>query len=136
MAANFGRDISCLRSIKTGRFVSGWRLVAEACFRRLITRRGTLPGGEAEADYGLYLPDFVGKALTASLLAAIPGMVKNELEKDARVDDAIVSVVAVTRGPSVAIKLSARIDTADGPFDLQVLASELGVELLRLESAA
>ena len=41
---DFGFDTSCTTALRTGRFSSGPRLVAEACFRRLSTLRGTLRG--------------------------------------------------------------------------------------------
>ncbi|MTV47148.1 hypothetical protein GM528_12520, partial [Streptococcus pneumoniae] len=55
MTTYFGYDISCTRGMKSGRFVSGVELVAQAYYRRLTTTRGTLIGGEEEQNYGLNL---------------------------------------------------------------------------------
>jgi hypothetical protein len=62
MSTNYGRELSCTRTLKTGRYVSGVTVVAEAIYRRLTTPRGMLLGGESEGNYGLDLMSLVGSA--------------------------------------------------------------------------
>jgi len=68
----FGRDISCTTSLRTGRYSTGLRLVAEAAFRRLSTRRGTLQGGVDEENYGLDLSSLIGSTATEADAAGLP----------------------------------------------------------------
>lgn len=131
MTTNFGRDTSCLQSLRTGRFVSGVRLVAEAAYRRLTTPRGMLRGGEAEANYGLDLLDMLGKATTAALKAAMPGRIENELEKDERIETSRATILESkeTNG-AVTWDITIDCETAEGPFALQLRVSEVTIELL------
>ncbi len=69
---DFGREISCTDSLKTGRFSTGARLVAEAAYRRLTTPRGTLRGGEEEANYGIDLTEMCGATNVKLLQASLP----------------------------------------------------------------
>lgn len=139
MAANtnYGRDLSCTTSIRTGRFVSGPRLVAEALYRRFTTPRGTLRGTDREANYGLDLTSLVGSVQTKSDVAALPGKIRMEAEKDGRVEEINVVVKETTVGPGKAFSITIDGSTAEGPFELQLRVSEVRVELLgiRVEGA-
>jgi hypothetical protein len=136
MATEFGKDISCTTSLRTGRFSTGVRLVAEAAFRRLITPRGMLAGGEEEADYGLDLTELVGSAETDRDAAALPGRIESELKKDKRIESVTAEVTVSRNGPSTSLAVSIRGVTAEGPFTLQVAASDVTVELLGIETEA
>jgi hypothetical protein len=133
MATNFGRDISCLDSLRPGVFVSGARLVAEACYRRLTTPRGMLRGGEAEASYGLDLTNFVGSTTARADIASLEGRIRNELLKDERVSSVGVTIVVETTGPAKSLKIAINAATANGPFTLQVKVTEVTVKLLGIE---
>jgi phage baseplate assembly protein W len=122
--------------MRTGRLVSNARLVGEACYRRLSTPRGTLRGGEDEANYGLDLSELVGQAATPGLLASLPALIKNELEKDERVLDVEVDVQSVASGPSTVYLIDISVETSEGPFRLQLQVSDVTVELLGLAEAA
>ncbi len=129
---DFGRDTSATDGLRTGRFSTGARLVAEAAYRRLTTPRGTLRGGEHEADYGLDLTELVGSSTTKSDALALEGRISNELAKDERILSTVVSVVLATDGPSTSLDIQVSATTADGPFTLVLLASDVTVELLDL----
>lgn len=134
MAVEFGRDITCTDSLRTGRFSTGLRLVAEACYRRLITPRGTLRGGEDERNYGTDLTAYVGKGAPRKAAAALPGIIRSELLKDERVEAVDVDVLTVTEGPATTLPITVNVTTAAGPFELQLLASAVTVELLRVST--
>lgn len=127
---DFGRDVSCMRSIRSGRIVSGRRLVAEGFFRRLNTPRGTLRGEEEERDYGLDLEELIGNAQTASEVASLPGRIEAELRKDERADE--IEVVVVEKKGTVGreFEISISATTSEGPFELVLSASEVSVEIL------
>lgn len=127
---DFGRDTSCTDSLKTGRFATGLRLVAEACYRRLTTPRGMLRGGEDEANYGIDLSALCGSTNPRSDASALPGRIRNELVKDERVDEVDVEVLVVTSGAEVSFNIKVTVTTGAGPFTLNVLASSVSVALL------
>jgi hypothetical protein len=127
---DFGRDISCTDSLRTGRFSTGVRLVAEAVYRRLITPRGMLRGGEEDADYGLDLTDLIGSTNAESEAASLPDRIRAELLKDERIESVAVTLVNVRSGPGVTLLVTVEAVTGLGPFTLQLRASEVSVELL------
>lgn len=131
----FGKDTSCTTSLKSGRFVSGVRLVAEAAYRRLTTPRGMLRGGEEEANYGLDLAALIGSTASRSVAAALPGRIDAELRKDERIQKVDVTVLA-TGGKLATYHITIKCETAAGPFTLQVVASDVTVELLGISEAA
>jgi hypothetical protein len=130
MAVDFGRDISCVTSLRTGRFATGARLVAEAAYRRITTPRGSLIGGEEEADYGIDLVDMVGETDSPSLALALPAQITTELRKDERIDTVDVDVVRRVEGPAVTYDIAIHCTTAAGPFTLKVSVNDVTVELL------
>ena len=127
---------SCTDSRRTGRYVRGPELVAQACYRRLTTPRGTLRGGADEANYGLDLVGLVGTITTPAHVAALPGRIQNELRKDERVADVAADVVATQSGPGTVYTVTIRGTTADGPFRLVLAVSSVTVELVGLGGAA
>lgn len=129
----FGKDTSCTDELRPGQLVTGKRLLAEAIYRRLTTPRGTLLGGEEEADYGIDLLDLVGSASSKSDLAALPGRIQNELLKDPRIDSVSALVTSSSFGPSLSVTIEIDVISSEGPFDLQLSVNEVSVELLRLE---
>ncbi len=129
---DLGRDTSCTDSIKTGRFASGPRLVAEAAYRRLDTKRGSLRGGEEEANYGIQLSAYCGSTNPRADAAALPGRIRAELAKDERIGKVDVAVLIVTIGAGVGFEITINAETAEGPFELVLLASAVTVELLRI----
>lgn len=133
---SFGRDISCTDSLKTGRYATGLRLVAEACYRRLTTPRGSLRGGEDEQNYGFDLKQFVGTTNAKAVAASLPGRIKNELTKDERVETVEVDVLVSSDGIGSTFTITIEVGTADGPFELQIAITDVTVALLGISEAA
>lgn len=129
---DFGRDISCLDGLRTARQATGAQLVAEAAYRRLITPRGTLHGGDGENDYGFDLADMIGAVTSSAQRAAIESQAQMELLKDERLNAVDVSIVEVKTGPSTSWTVTIKGETDAGPFDLVLSVSEATVQLLGL----
>lgn len=113
---DFGRDIACTDSLRTGRYATGLRVVAEALYRRLITRRGELLD---DPDYGLPLSDYLGSVVTAADIARAPGLIRQELLKDPRVstvDVEFTDVLGAGNERSWTVQIEAYTDA--GPFEL------------------
>lgn len=91
-APGYGREIWCLDSIITGRYVTGWRVVAQALYRRITTPRGTVLsiGNPEAAAYGFDICEYIGAVGYPTALAALPSLVRGEFMKDGRVADATV----------------------------------------------
>jgi hypothetical protein len=130
----FGRDISCTTSMRTGQFVSGARLVAEAAYRRLTTPRGMLRGGEEEQNYGLDLTDLIGSATTKKDAASLEGRIRNELLKDERLLTIDVTVMATVEGPSTSFEILIDGMTKAGPFTLAVRVDDVSAQLLGIKA--
>lgn len=133
MTTYFGYDISCTTGLKTGRFVSGVELVAQAYYRRLTTTRGTLIGGPEEQNYGLNLMSLIGSAATSSFAASLPGKIENELMKDPRTESVKATVVSATEGPAVTYTISIEAKTTLGPFTLALAVSAVSAEILGIQ---
>ena len=136
MATDYGTDTSCLTSLRTGRLVSGVRLVAEAAYRRITTPRGQLQGGEDEANYGIDLADLIGSVATTADAAALPGRIENELLKDERIESVDVDVASTKSGPAVSWSVTIEAQTSEGPFSLVLAVSDVTVELLGLTTGS
>jgi hypothetical protein len=130
LSSDFGRDVSCTTALRTGRFASKFRLVGEACYRRLTTPRGTLRGGEEEADYGLDLTELVGTTNPTSTAAALPGRISGELLKDERIVKVDTEVTVTRDGAATSFAIEIRVETTEGPFTLALLATDVTVELI------
>jgi phage baseplate assembly protein W len=130
---SFGRDTSCTDGLKAGRYVKGLRLVAEACYRRLTTPRGTL---RYDLNYGFDLAQFIGAANSRALEVSLPGRIRNELLKDERVEAVEAEVLVTTDGPATTFEITISVDTAEGPFSFQVGIGAVTVELLGISEDA
>jgi hypothetical protein len=137
-SVDFGKDVSCASELKSGRYVTGARLIGESYFRRLTTPRGMLRGGEAEADFGLDLLGLIGSVQTSADIASLPGRISNELMKDERSLSIDVEIIEGKTADGVGVKLDITIKavTSAGPFELQIAASAVSAELLGIRSEA
>lgn len=132
-----GKEVSCTRSLKTGQYATGQRLVAEAIYRRLITPRGTLRGGEEESNYGLDLAALVGSVRSKSDIAALPAQIEAEIRKDDRVETVSVSIFETTATNGLkSFTLTFAVTTGAGPFTLVIGADAVTVELLGIKVEA
>jgi len=136
MATEFGRDVSCTDSLRTGRFATGVRLVGESYYRRLTTPRGTLRGGEAEANFGLDLTEYIGRTNSKADRAALPGLIANELGKDERTLSVAVDIVETISAGLVTWAITIEAETTAGPFTLQIGVSEVSASLLGITEDA
>ncbi len=135
MSTDYGRDTSCTDSLQTGRFVTGVRLVGQACYRRLTTPRGMLRGGEDEDNYGLDISELIGSGNPKSVAATLPGRISAELSKDERIESVEVEVLVTKDGPETNLSVTVKCQTGAGPFTLVLLASAVTVELLGIEDS-
>lgn len=130
MATDLGKDTSCTTELRTGRYATGARLVAESAYRRLTTPRGTLRGGEEEANFGEDLTKLIGSATTKGDAASLPGRIQSELKKDERIETVDVTVTEINEGPAKTFLVRIEAETLDGPFSLKLGVSEVAVGLL------
>ena len=136
MATNFGREVSCMTEMRTGRFATGTRLVAESIFRRLTTPRGMLRGTEEEGNFGLDLTELIGSVSTKSDAASLPARIQAEILKDERVESVTVRVVDESAGVAKFFTVFIEATTAEGPFSLTLGIDEVTVGVLGIEAAA
>jgi hypothetical protein len=139
MAVGYGTDVWCGDQIVSGRYSTGWRTVALALYRRLITPRGMLRGGDDEANYGLDVSQYVGAVGYPTSIAALPNIVRGELLKDDRVFDVNVRATT-TQGADglidVLLDVSVVLVDEGESFTLTVGVDEVTAELLDVRLAA
>ena len=140
---SYGREIWCMPIASAsdpdaaigavpGRYVEGPMAVLQAALRRLVTPRGTLRGGDAEAAYGLDLVGRIGEGTDLDEIGSWGGEIEGELLKD----DRIAIVVADATGSADAGKISAVIKIAitladeSGAFEFVLGVDETSIELL------
>lgn len=127
---DFGTDLSCTVDLTDDMDeVGGIQVVAQALFRRLYTPRLSL---WQDPHYGLDLRSYLSKGLTQVQIANLPNDIALELQKDERVERALVTVVSSTL---FAIELSILVTTADGPFSLTISATQAAVTLTSVKGA-
>ena len=127
----FVRRGKLTRAIKVRRFfVTGAELVAQACYRRLITPRGMLA---TDPNYGLDVAGYAG-ALGDSASVALPAMVENELLKDDRVLSVNVTASRAANATAETLTLTIRVQTTDPQisFTLTIGVSDVSVEWLEV----
>ncbi len=126
----YGSELSCLGDIASdGRMVTGFRVVAEAIYRRLTTPRGRLIG---DPDYGFDLTQYVNADVSPRDLAGLRAAVVAECAKDERVDSISVESELSTAGV-LTLTILIGLVTLD-EFTLVITASEVTVELVSVES--
>lgn len=123
--ADFGIELSCTTDIAAdSRMVSGFRVVAEAVFRRWTTPRGRLIN---YPNYGYDVTQHVNQDMSARDINEMCANLAAEAKKEQRVTGA--AVVAVLGSDGV-LTVTGTIDTAQGPFTMTVAASAVSVQLL------
>lgn len=139
MATGYGVDTWCADSLVTGRLDSGPGLVLRAIYRRYITPRGTLRGGDDEEVYGFDLSSYVGSTDAEIVLRTLPALMQAEALKDDRV---VTAVATVAREDSpdgtISIVATVRIRLAGEltDFALTLGISEVTTRLLGIQEAA
>jgi hypothetical protein len=133
VSTGYGLDTWCLDTLQPGRYARGPTLVAQALYRRLITPRGTLRGGDEESAYGFDVSAYCGSVGYDTALAALPGLVRGELLKDDRVSEVTVTATMSESGTGeLAIELSIDVVLADESqdFTLTLGVSSAAVAIL------
>lgn len=124
----YGSDLSCTSDLtETMEEVDGLSIVAlsQAILRRLDCPRGALPD---DADYGLSLPSYCNRGVTAADVRALAGQIGSEVTKDDRVDRAVVVVTPSPTGSSLSVKLTITpVDPRVGGFSLTLAATSAAV---------
>lgn len=111
----YGSDLSCTDDIRPNADEipgDSLRGLAESNYRRVTTRRGSIPDAP---DDGVDINDYLNQGITPEKLAEIPGILKNELEKDDRNRD-IAVVMTPTGAETFDVAISGT--AAAGPFSL------------------
>jgi hypothetical protein len=122
----YGSDTWCTDTLVPGRYAYGAVLVGQALYRRLITPRGKLQGGDEESAYGFDVAGYIGAVGYPKALLALPGLVRGELMKDDRVSDIQVTATQVVAADkSVSITLVIKVQLTDGS---QAFALTLSVD--------
>lgn len=130
----YGLDITCgERGLEPGRISSGRRLVAEAVYRRLTTRRGTVPGSPS---FGVSVTRFIGLETTTPNARRVAEELRTEVAKDDRVVHVAAQGYVTTIGVSTLLETRLDVRCADGPFELTVRVGELDLSVLGLEAIA
>lgn len=114
-------------------------IVAQAIYRRLITPRGMLRGGEEERNGGLDLSEYVGALGTAQALAMLPNLVRGEIGKDDRVAPGGVNVrptitTDATGDTTIVLEIGVTLVNESETFQLTLGVSEVTTELLNVSA--
>lgn len=128
--AGYGTDTWCADSLVTGRMARGVLVVALALYRRFITPRGTLQGGEEEAAYGFDVAEWVGAVGYDTAIQSLPGIMAAEAQKDDRVSSAVVSVARADSSDgtiTLDIAIDVMLQNAEDTFALTLRVSDAGV---------
>lgn len=129
---DFGTAISCVGDIASdGRMVTGFAVVGEAIARRWSTPRGRLI---AYSNYGFDLTQYVNADMSARDIASLRAAAAAEAEKEETVEKCSVSAELDTL--TGILTLTAKVDTAEGPFTLVVAASDVTLDLLSITAGA
>lgn len=118
---------------RTGRMARGATVVIQALFRRGITPRGTLRGGEEELNYGFDISGYIGAVGDDVALRSLPGQLRQEYMKDDRVLEVeIIPSIYTDAAKQTSIDLAVTGILADSeePFAFTIRANSVTVELL------
>ena len=128
--ADYGTDVSTFPGFDTtGRTITGARVVAEACLRRLMTPRGSLP---YDLDYGYDLRDLLNEDLSAGDLRRHELAAELELEKDERIDSADVTLTLDTSTFTLSIRITGTLSNA-AAFAFTLAVGQVSAAVLKVE---
>ena len=129
----YGADTWCFDSLSPGRFATGPMLVAQACYRRLITPRGMLAGDDDASAYGFDVAGHIGAVGNAAAIHSLPGLVSAQLGQDDRIAGLSVTAAETTAADgsvSIELEISASLADESGTFTLTLAVSDVGVSLI------
>lgn len=105
--------------------------LGQALARRLDCPRGALPD---DPDYGLDLRGYLNRGVTFDELRTLSTRIRNEVERDDRVDSVVVTLTLSTDGKRLAVELAVTpVDPQTGTFalTLAVTSAEVLIEAMR-----
>ena len=103
-------------------------LIEQSVLRRLTTPRGGL---FYSRDYGLNVRAWLNAGFTPAMVSGLSSAIKNECEKDDRVESATVRLSFNAQSMRMRIKIE--LQTGLGPFPLTLDVSDVSVQVLRGE---
>jgi phage baseplate assembly protein W len=122
---DFGEDVSTFPSLDTTfSTIGGFRVLAEALARRLMTPKGLLT---FHPDYGFDLRQFINETIDDSVLARIKQGTIHEILQDERVADADATVTFTQATQTLTV--TCQVVTAKGAFQFVLALSSVGVDL-------
>lgn len=131
----YGSDISGAYDVDpNAREVNGLTTLAlaQALVRRLDCPRGALPD---DGDYGIDLRSYCNRGVTANDLRSLGGQIKNELQKDDRVDTVVVRLAPSSTGTTMRVEVAVQpVDARIGGFTMTLSASDAAVLLDEIRS--
>ena len=132
-AVGYGVDLKCIDDLdpalaSTDPFST--ETLAQDCYHRITTRRGTMPD---DPDYGIDILAFLHAPKTPGELRACEGQIATELQKDDRVREASAVVTFDGRKLSVSVRVTPE-DPALGPFSLIIAVVDGATLLLEVTS--
>lgn len=135
----FGVDAWCTDEYMSGRYARGWMVVAQAIYRRLITPRGMLRGGDEERNGGLDLAEYIGAVGTATALASLPNLLRGEIQKDDRVAPGgvavrVTSTTDAAGDVTVLVELDVQLADESGSFAMTLSVNDVTVSLLNVSA--
>jgi hypothetical protein len=135
---DYGRDILCLESLKSGRYMSGRLLIAANHLHRLVTIPGTLQGSEEDRDFGLGISRWLGRLTDGNAAAELARAIENELLKDRPRTRTVSARVVGIDEPDGSQRLEASISsqTGVGPLRYKVGIDSVSARFLEYPEAA
>lgn len=130
---DFGTDVSTFPDLDPSfALIYGNRVLAEAVVRRWVTVRGSLLDAP---DYGCDVREYVNEAgvmgnIAKSTLFRMKSAMENEAKKDQRVANCVVNLNYNQATQTMVAQ--AELDTAGGPFKLELGITSVTVALLKL----
>lgn len=132
--ADYGRDVLCIETLKSGRYMRDRPLIAAGLYHRLVTDPGSLPGwSEDDRDFGLGIERYVGRVDAAEGLGT---EIEIELSKDPRVSS-VAAAVTEHRFPDGGARLDIAVtaESTAGVLRFKVSVDNVSARFLGLEAA-
>lgn len=130
---DFGKDVLCLDSPKTGRYATGATLIGQRLYHALITPRGNLLGGADEESFGEDLSELVGAPANKDTSRKIRAKVQRAASKDDAIESVDVDIVeSVQSNGATSYAITIVANTSAGPFSLVLSVDDVSVELVGL----
>ena len=123
MAIDYGTDLDWDTDMSPiGAMTSGVRLLSQAVFHRITTRRGMLIDAP---DEGIDVRDFLSEGLTETQKAAIPALISQEILRDERIKECQTTLTPFDSGFGFDLAIVVTpIDDPTAVFTLTVSVSQ------------